>query len=127
MAPIFFAKNGKRKKQTDKERTQDLMQEILEKLDQVARAIDGKQTDAGALVQDCIREMTYCRRELNMMLAMRDRQAEEEFYRRAIQLLNEILDTLKKMNYFYTYIESMVYPKVIALHRLLDDAVQPVN
>jgi hypothetical protein len=61
------------------------------------------------------------------MLGMRDQQSEVEFYCRVLQLLGDIADTLKKMKYFYTYIDSSILPEILELRKLIETTANNAN
>ena len=81
----------------------------------------------GPSIQKCIAELAWCRAELNKMLGMRDKQTETEFYRRVLQILDSIANTLKKMKYFYTYIDSSVLPDIMDLRKLIETTAKTAN
>lgn len=125
----FLGLFGKSKKQASpgKEKALKHIGDIIEQLDKIAGSLGNMEASVGPSVRRCIDEMAWCRKEISMMLPMRDVHAEAEFYRRVLAQLDEIEKTLKKMGYFYTYIDSKILPDILAVHKLIDETGKNVN
>ena len=124
MSPLgIFGRN----KLSDKEKALKKIAEITEQLDRTASSLGNMKDSVGPSIQKCIDELAWCRAELNKMLGMRDKQTETEFYRRVLQILDSIANTLKKMKYFYTYIDSSVLPDIMDLRKLIETTAKTAN
>ena len=127
MAFLGLFGKGKNSAGADKNSAQKKISESIAQLDKVAGSLGNMEASVGPGVRSCIDELSWCRKELGMMLGMRDKAAEAEFYRRVLAQLDEIADTVKKMKYFYTYIDSKILPDIIALRQLIDETGKNVN
>lgn len=127
MALLGLFGKGKKQVSSGKEKALKRIDEIIERLDKVAGSLGNMEASVGPSVRKCIEELTWVRKELNMMLSMRDQHAEAEFYRRVLVQLDEITETLKNMGYFYTYVDSKILPNILALRRLIEETERNVN
>lgn len=118
---LFRRKKNKRDEMIEREKTVAMITEIIAQLDRIRYTPEGSESNVRGSIDQCIGDLEWCRKELKLLLKLRDDDVEVDFYRRVRALLGDIADALNKMHFFYTYVDLMILPCVTLLREIVQD------